>query len=80
MRTARWSLMATMLATATPALAAGREDTSGIFVWAFLGLCALIVAAQVVPALLMMVGAARGMAKTVHEATAKPVESEVKTR
>lgn len=80
MRTARWSLMATILTTATPALAAGREDTSGIFVWAFLGLCALIVAAQVVPAVLMMVGAARSMAKTVHDATAETVESEVRSR
>ena len=80
MRAAKWSLLTAILATATPAFAAGREDTSGIFVWAFLGLCALIVALQVVPAVLMMVGAARGMAKTVHEATAKPVESEVKTR
>lgn len=80
MRATKWSLMTAILATATPALAAGREDTSGIFVWAFLGLCALIVAAQVVPAVLMMVGAARGMAKTVQEANAKPVESEARTR
>jgi hypothetical protein len=80
MKTTRWSLTAAILTAATPALAAGREDTSGIFVWAFLGLCALIVAAQVVPAVLMMVGAARSMAKTVHEATAKTAESEVEAR
>ncbi len=81
MRTATWNTVAAILTTtATPALAAGREDTSGIFVWAFLGLCALIVAAQVVPALLMMVGAARGMAKTVHDAAAKAAESRVKAR
>ena len=80
MKTAKWMLTTTILAAATPALAAGREDTSGIFVWAFLGLCALIIAAQVVPALLLMVGAARGMAKTVHEAAAKPAESEVEAR
>lgn len=80
MRAAKWSLMTAILTTATPALAGGREDTSGIFVWAFLGLCALIIAAQVVPAVLMMVGAARGMAKTVQEAAAKPVGSEAKTR
>lgn len=66
------------LLAAVPAWAqTGREDTSGVFVWAFLGLCALIVAAQVVPAILMMVGAARGVARGMKEAERKPVESRV---
>lgn len=78
MRATRSSLVPIVLAVATPAFAAGREDTSGIFVWAFLGLCALIVAAQVVPALLMMVGAARGLARTLQETKAE--EAEAKTR
>lgn len=78
MRATRWSLVTTALTVATPAFAAGREDTSGIFVWVFLGLCALIVAAQVIPALLMMVGAARGLARTLQETKAD--EAEAKTR
>jgi len=55
---------------ATPALAAsGRSDHSGFLVWAFLGFCALIVAAQLIPALLAMFGLAKGMAsKHEHEA------------
>jgi hypothetical protein len=74
------SLSTAMLTAATPALAAGRQDTSGIFVWAFLGFCAVIVAAQVVPAILMMVGAARGVAKAIHEAREEGVEAEIKIR
>jgi len=60
-------IYATLLTTLAPVTAlagtAGREDTSGILVWAFLGLCALIVAAQVVPAILMAVGAVKGAAE-----------------
>lgn len=56
--------LATWLATAAPALAAegAREDHSGILVWIFLGMCALIVVAQVFPALLLLVGLAKGLA------------------
>lgn len=53
--------MIVVLTNATAAFAApAREDNSGIIVWAFLGFCALIVIAQVIPAILMMIGAARG--------------------
>ncbi|UFS70935.1 hypothetical protein LPW11_01825 [Geomonas sp. RF6] len=53
---------ATLFGTVTNAFAAtGRQDDSGIFVWAFLGFCALIVVAQVIPALLMMFGLAKGI-------------------
>ncbi len=57
--------VAVWLGTAAPALAASgaREDNSGIFVWIFLGFCALIVVAQLVPALLMMLGFAKGLKK-----------------
>ena len=78
MRATRMSLVTALLAVATPALAAGREDTSGIFVWAFLGLCALIVAAQVIPALLMLVGAAKGLARGLKETEGE--EAEARTR
>jgi hypothetical protein len=63
-----------MLAAATPAFAAtaGRIDHSGLFVWIFLGFCALIVVAQVVPAVLLMVGMIKGVAaKDTIEAKVK---------
>lgn len=50
------------LATVAPALAAERVDHSGILVWAFLGLCALIIVAQAFPALLLVLGLVKGLA------------------
>ena len=44
-----------------------RQDHSGIFVWVFLGVCALIVAAQAVPALFVLVNATKGIAEVVKE-------------
>lgn len=44
-----------------------REDNSGIFVWVFLGFCALIVVAQVIPAVLLMLGMAKGITSVVKE-------------
>jgi len=51
--------------SASNAFAAGgaREDNSGIFVWMFLGFCALIVVVQIVPAVLMLFGFAKGLNK-----------------
>jgi len=48
-------------------------DNSGIFVWVFLGFCALIVVAQIVPAVLLLFGMAKGVASVVKDeiATAK---------
>jgi hypothetical protein len=45
----------------------GNVDNSGIFVWIFLGFCALIVVAQVIPALLLMFGLVKGVSKVVHD-------------
>lgn len=47
------------------AFAAGgaREDNSGTFVWMFLGFCALIIVVQIVPAVLMLFGFAKGLNK-----------------
>lgn len=57
-----------IIAPATAFAAAGvREDSSGLFVWIFLGLCALIVVAQVIPAVLLMVGMAKGIKSVVKE-------------
>ena len=53
------------LGSVVPALAASgaREDNSGVFVWIFLGFCALIIVAQLLPAVLMMLGFAKGLRK-----------------
>lgn len=57
-----------VLAPMTAFAAAGaREDNSGIFVWVFLGFCALIVVAQVIPAVLLMFGMAKGITSVVKE-------------
>ena len=42
--------------TAFAATTAGRTDHSGILVWTFLGFCALIVVAQLLPALMVILG------------------------
>ena len=47
-----------------PAFAEGaREDNSSIFVWIFLALCALIIVGQLIPALLVLTGFAKGLKK-----------------
>ncbi|OGU13954.1 MAG: hypothetical protein A2076_09330 [Geobacteraceae bacterium GWC2_53_11] len=57
-----------ILAPVTAWAATGvREDASGLFVWIFLGFCALIVVAQVVPALLLMTGMVKGVVSVVKE-------------
>jgi len=48
------TLSATLPAAA--ATTAGRADHSGILVWTFLGFCALIVVAQLLPALMVILG------------------------
>jgi len=50
-----------VLALATPAFAAARVDNSGFIVWAFLGFCGMIVAAQLIPSLLIMFGMVKGV-------------------
>jgi hypothetical protein len=69
--------LATIIGTIAPATAFAastpRVDDSGLFVWIFLGFCALIVAAQLMPALLLMFGMAKGL-KDVVKGEAKTVE------
>jgi hypothetical protein len=61
---------ATLMPLATSAFASGgRVDNSGIVVWIFLGFCGLIVAAQLIPALLVMFGLAKGVMAPREEAT-----------
>lgn len=66
------------LATVTSTWAAsGREDSSGIVVWAFLGICALIVVAQLAPAVLMLLGMIKGVSKT-HDQREAEIRSQSK--
>ena len=54
------------LAPVTAFAASGlSEDNSGIFVWVFLGFCALIVVAQIIPAVLLMTGMVKGLVSVV---------------
>ncbi|HEY4744310.1 MAG TPA: hypothetical protein VIH45_06595 [Desulfuromonadaceae bacterium] len=66
--------LATMIGTvvtsapvAAFAASAGRTDDSGIFVWIFLGFCALIVLLQTLPAILLMTGIVKGMVGMVSD-------------
>ena len=51
-----------------------RQDNSDIFVWIFLAFCALIIVAQLVPAVLMMFGFAKGMKKKTEPSLAATVD------
>ena len=68
------ALITTIVGTLAPVTAfAGNglsEDNSGIFVWIFLGFCALIVVAQVIPAVLMATGMVKGIVSVVKNETA----------
>jgi len=65
--------LAAMALLATPALAVDTAVTykSGVLVLVFLGVMALIVVAQLVPALILMVGFIKGLATAI---TRKKVE------
>ena len=67
------ALITTIIGTIAPATAFAAsglsEDNSGIFVWVFLGFCALIVVAQVIPAVLMATGLVKGVASAVRNET-----------
>ncbi|MDY0213265.1 MAG: hypothetical protein RBR06_09695 [Desulfuromonadaceae bacterium] len=58
--------------TSFAASTAGRTDHSGILVWTFLGFCALIVVAQLLPALLVILGVVKSTSsvKETQHATA----------
>ncbi|MDW7643473.1 MAG: hypothetical protein SCI25_00365 [Desulfuromonadales bacterium] len=67
----RIAIAATILfGSASSVLAASglREDNSGIVVWVFLGFCALIVVAQLLPAILLAVGMVKGLVSTNEKA------------
>jgi len=62
-----------MAASATTAYAAngGQADDPGILCWAFLGFCAVIFAGQMVPAVMLMIGAAKALFTKPAEARTK---------
>jgi|GEM_PF-251615 len=71
--TKKLALLATLLmGNATTAWAAdvAREDNSDLFVWIFLGFCALIIVAQLIPAAMMVLGIARGVKKNAPQPVA----------
>lgn len=53
---------------------AAREDSSGLFVWIFLAFCALIVVAQLIPAMMVLLGFARGVKKEKAPVPTQPVD------
>ena len=66
------ALITTIVGTLAPASAFAATsnlsvDNSGMFVWVFLGFCALIVVAQIVPAVLLLTGIVKGVMSVVKE-------------
>jgi len=68
-------ITAALLAPATHALAeAGtRQDHSQFLVWAFLGMCALIVIIQLMPVAMLAYGLVKGLLQGKTETAAKEV-------
>ena len=52
---------------------AAREDSNDLFVWIFLAFCALIVVAQLIPAMMMLLGFAKGVKKEKVPPVPEPV-------
>lgn len=53
---------------------AAREDSSDLFVWIFLAFCALIVVAQLIPAMMVLLGFAKGIKKEKVPVPPKPID------
>jgi len=62
------ALLCADIATAWAGTGGGESDNSGLFVWIFLAFCALIIVAQLVPAIMMFLGFAKGARKRTREA------------
>ena len=64
-----------LLAPATSALAetGTRQDGSQLLVWAFLGMCALIVIIQLMPVAMLAYGLVKGLLKGKKETAAQEV-------
>ena len=55
------TLFTGLMTLASTAFASGGATHSGLLVWSFLGFCGLIVAFQMVPALMLLVGMFKGV-------------------
>ena len=73
-------LMVILAPVSALAASSAREDGSGIFVWVFLGFCALIVVAQLIPAALLMFGMVKGVASVVKEEMALDHNKQIKEK
>lgn len=61
---------AALLPAATAFAASGaKEDNIGFFAWLFMGFCGIIIVGQFVPAIMLMVGMAKGFKKGVEAKT-----------
>ena len=69
-RTAATTAVAIAATVATAFAAPENAEPTGLIGWAFLGFCALIAVAQIMPAVMMIVGAAMGLRKEGREAKA----------
>lgn len=54
--------------------AAVREDNSDLFVWIFLAFCSLIIVAQLIPAVMMLLGFSKGIKKEKTPPAPKPID------
>lgn len=65
------------LATSSAAFAAATTKvySSGILLFAFLGLCALVIVAQLLPALVVLFGMVKGLVKKGNEVSLDKAES-----
>ena len=70
------NVLVVFLATASAAFAAASTKvySSGILLFAFLGLCALVVVAQLLPALVVMFGMVKGLFKKEKDIQVAEVE------
>ena len=59
---------------------APQEDGSGWFVWIFFAFCALIVVAQLIPAMMVLLGFAKGVKKEKTPATPEPIDDPTSPR
>ena len=66
--------LATILGTIAPATVYAAdhavEQSNGIFVWIFAGMCALVVVAQIVPAIMLLTGMVKGLVTRKEEKAA----------
>jgi hypothetical protein len=62
------AVAAVVAGAGTASAAGGLEVTGGVFLWVFLGFCALIVVGQLIPAVMLLFGLAKGIAEAYDHA------------